>query len=324
MSEPSIRLSVSESLNQPPVLVASDVKSGKSRTIFDPNPQLSEISMADVKVYEWKDSHGQLIRGGLVTPPDFVPGKRYPLVIQTHGFNGDRFFRVGYAETANAGRALASREIVVLQVEEPMPQIEHPWRNLPKIGIDAYVAAIDKLDEDDIVDPSKVGITGYSQSGLLATAALTYAPDRFAAALIANSDPLTITGYNSYVDSPLDGVTERLLDASPHGASIHDWLENSPAMSTEKISAPVLIFASDPWHLLGLWDLYAALRYQKKPVELHYIRTGQHNIKKPLHKLSHQEVLVAWFDFWLNGGDAANLEDAEHYGRWREMKGSIH
>jgi hypothetical protein len=33
----------------------------------------------------------------------FSPGHRYPLVIQTHGFPRNKFFRVGYySETANA------------------------------------------------------------------------------------------------------------------------------------------------------------------------------------------------------------------------------
>ena len=74
--------------------------------------------------------------------------------LQTHGFFPDRFFRGGYSDTANAGRALASRGIVVLQVEEPYPDVENPWRELPKSGIDAYLAAIDKLDNFvDFSDP---------------------------------------------------------------------------------------------------------------------------------------------------------------------------
>lgn len=322
--EAAVRMSVSESLNQPPVLIATDVESGRSRTVFDPNPQLVDIAMADVRVYEWQDKYGRTVQGGLVTPPDFVPGGNYSLVIQTHGFDRDRFFRVGYSETANAGRALAGRGIVVLQVMEPRTDQEPPWADLHKLGLDAYLSAIDELAQDGTIDPTKVGITGYSASGLFTAASITQAPDRFAAALIANSDPLSITGYYSYVDSPLQGVTEHLFGAVPHGPSLREWIQRSPNMSTDKIQAPVLIFASDPWHLLGLWDLYAALRYQGKPVELQYIRTGRHNIKKPLHKLAHQEMLVDWFDFWLNDNEEASPEKTEQYRRWRELKGSVH
>ncbi len=315
-----ISLTVSESLNQPPVLVATNYQTQESRVIFDPNPQLGDIARGDVKVYELQDSHGRSISVGLVTPPDFEPGNRYPLVIQTHGFHRDRFFRNGYSETANAGRPLASRGIVVLQVEEPRPDSEPPWADLPKLSLDVYLSAIDALAEEGTIDPEKVGITGYSETGLFTAASITRAPDRFAAALIANSDPLTMTGYYSYVDSPLHGVTEQLLGAAPYGQDLSTWTERSPSMSTDKISAPVLIFAADPWHLLGMWDLYAALRYQEKPVELHYVRTGRHNIKKPLHKLAHQEMLVDWFDFWLNSNEDADPEKIEQYRRWGELR----
>ncbi len=279
--------------------------------------------MAEVREYQWTDSHGQSVSGGLVLPPGWGAGKRYPLVIQTHGFQRERFFKVGYSETANAGRALAGRGIVVLQVAEPMPRTKEPWRDLPKQGIESYLAAIDALAEDGIVDAERVGISGYSETGLLATAALTYAPDRFAAALIANSDPLTITGYHSYVDSPIAGVTEWLLGAYPHGTGLADWLEKSPTMSAGKIRAPVLVFASDPVHLLAVWDLYATLRYQDKPVELHYIRTGRHNLKKPRHRLSHQEMLVDWFDFWLNAGNSTSVPQSDRLSRWSEMRRSL-
>jgi len=320
--EATVKISISESLNQAPVVTATDSESGRSRVIFDPNPQLKNIAMADVRVYEWQDKHGRTVHGGLVLPPNYVPGENYSLVIQTHGFHRNRFFRLGFSETASAGRALAARGIVVLQVAEPRTDQDPRWADLHKLGLDAYLSAIDELAADGIIDPAKVGITGYSETGLFTAASITEAPDRFAAASIANSDPLSITGYYSYVDSPLQGVTERLFGAVPYGPSFQDWIQRSPNMSTDRIKAPVLIFAADPWHLLSLWDLYAALRYQGKPVELQYIRSGSHNLKKPAHKLAHQEMLVDWFDFWLNGNEEASAGKTEQYSRWREMKNS--
>jgi hypothetical protein len=82
----------------------------------------------------------------------------------------------------------------------------------------------------------------------------------------------------------------------------------------------VLIAASAPDHLIPLWGLYAPLRDQGKPVELQYIRTGQHNLVKPLQILAHQEMIVDWFDFWLNGHENPGAEKAEQYARWRQMR----
>lgn len=316
-----IRFEVSESLNDPPVLVATDTTNGKSRVVFDPNPQLEEIALLPVSVFEWEDQHGRTNIGGLIKPNNAQVGSPFPLVIQTHGFAESRFFRVGYADTANSGRALASRGIVVLQVQEAEPNINDPPIRISEVGLDVYLSAIDVLAEQRLIDPTRVGISGYSFSGITVANSITIAPERFAAAAIANADPLTMTGYFSYVDGPNQGSTERyFVGTGPFGDGMQRWIDISPSMSTHTIAAPVLISAADPWHLLSLWDFYAALRYQKLPVELQYIRSGKHNITKPLHRLAHQEMLVDWFDFWLNGHEVPDPAKANQYGRWREME----
>ena len=62
------------------------------------------------------------------------------------------------------------------------------------------------------------------------------------------------------------------------------------------------------------------MRDQNKAVELQYIRSGQHNVSKPLHKLAHQEMIVDWFEFWLVGKKQAAPAKANQYRRWRTMQ----
>lgn len=319
-----VDFSIHEGPNQPPVLMATDLKSQVSREIFDPNPQLASVELLPIEVFRWRDKHGRDIVGGLIKPAGFDSDVRYPLVIQTHGFDQNRFFSVGYSETASAGRALASRGIVVLQVQEPDAWGEVPM-NLDKAGLDIYSAAIDALASLGIIDADKVGISGYSLTGLTVASSISRAPDKFSAAVVANADPLTLTGYYSYVDSPLEGLVEKLfVGDDPQGDGLEVWTQKSPSLSTASIGAPVLVAASDPFHLLSLWDFYAALRYQGKPVELQFIRSGQHNLTKPLHRVAHQELIVDWFDFWLNDNKDGDSRKANRYKRWRAMRGSQH
>jgi dipeptidyl aminopeptidase/acylaminoacyl peptidase len=319
----TIELSVHEDLNEPPVLVATDIRSGKSRAIFDPNPQLANIALGTVSIFRWKDPHGREAMGGLVLPPDFTRGKRYGLVIQTHGFDPTQFFRVGYSDTSNAGRALAGRDLIVLQVREPKSD-SPSWRDGVELGLDVYLAAIDKLAADGLVDPSKVGISGFSYAGWLVANAITRAPERFAAAELANSDPVTLTGYYEYVGTPAAAeVAKYYVGARPYGEGLKEWIERVPSLSTDKITAPVLFQPADPWHLLGMYDMYAAMLDQGKPVELQYIRSGEHVIRKPLQVLWHQEMLVDWFDFWLNGHEVPSADKTEQYARWREMRKAL-
>jgi dipeptidyl aminopeptidase/acylaminoacyl peptidase len=322
----ALEVSIQQALDLPPAVFAKDVASGKEARIFDPNPQLAGIDLGSVEPYSWKDRHGRVIRAGLVKPPKLVPGRRYPLVIQTHGFRGDRFFRVGFSDTSNAGRALAGRGIVVLQVAEPFEPYEGTSEEGEENGTQVYLSAIDKLSAEGLIDPTKVGITGYSRMGFFAAKAITDAPDRFAAAVIANADPGSLVGYFSYIDYIMPtyarNAAELFAGELPYAEGMEQWLKKTPGFRTELIRAPVLISAADPQHLISLWGLYAPLRDQRKPVELQYIRSGSHNISKPLQKLAHQDLIVDWFDFWLNGHEDPSEHKAAQYRRWKAWAGS--
>lgn len=317
-------LMVRQDLNDPPVLIARDSSSGRQKTIFDPNPQLKGIDLGNASLYTWKDPNGTTVQGVLVKPPGFSPGRRYPLVVQTHGFQQQAFFRVGASETANAGRALAGRDMLVLQVKEPHGDADMTWREPSVRGTDVYLSAIDQLAREGLVDPTKVGISGYSRTGLFVSKAITDRPERFAAAAIANADPGSLIGYYAYVDYVIPEYIKNagnvFAGAPPYGDDLQKWLQRAPGFRTDRIRAPVLISAADPQHLLSLWGLYAPLRDQGKPVELQYMRSGTHNLTKPLQKLAHQEMLVDWFDFWLNGHEDGDAAKAEEYRRWRQMR----
>ena len=319
-----LQLTVREGLNEPPELLATDTDTDKERVVFDPNPQLKDIDLGVVSVYEWKDAHGRSIRGGLAKPPGYVAGRRYPLVIQTHGFDPHKFLRVGYGETANAGRALTGRDIMVLQVAEPWAPYGGTWEAAMENGTKVYLAAIDKLDAEGLIDPKKVGLTGYSATGLFVSSAITRAPDRFAAAALSNTDNGSLTDYFTYVDYLDPEYAKRTADifagARPYGDGLSKWIERAPEFSSDKITAPVLLSPANPHNLITLWSLYAELRDQGKPVELQFIRSGQHNLAKPLQRFAQQEMLVDWFDFWLNGHEDAAPEKVEQYARWHKLR----
>jgi dipeptidyl aminopeptidase/acylaminoacyl peptidase len=322
---PHPEISIEQDLDDPPVLVMKDSVSGKEFRILDPNPQLKSINLGHVGVYTWKDRGGHVIRGGLAKPPDYKVGRRYPLVIQTHGFSPDQFFNTGLdSNTSVAGRALAGREMLVLQVHEPHYASDGTWKEASDRGAQVYLAAIDQLATEGLVDPSKVGITGYSRTGVFVLNALAEAPRRFAAAVVANAAPASLYDYYTFVD---EGWPEKASEyaalvagVAPFGPGLQQWIERAPGLRTDLIVAPVLVSAGDPWHFIALWSLYAPLRAQGKPVYLQYIRSGSHNLVKPLQVLAHEEMLVDWFDFWLNGHEVGDSEKAKQYAEWRALR----
>src|SRR5207253_2137263 len=89
----------------------------QKQLLLDLNPQFNQLAFGTVKTVEWQVD-GITMIGGLYLPPDYVRGKRYPLVIQTHGYNPTAFSMDGIPDewtNGFAARPLASRGIIVLQ-----------------------------------------------------------------------------------------------------------------------------------------------------------------------------------------------------------------
>jgi dipeptidyl aminopeptidase/acylaminoacyl peptidase len=215
----------------------------------------------------------------------------------------------------------------VLQVKEPHGDYDGTWREATQRGTEVYLAAIDQLAREGLVDPARVGIGGYSRTGPYAVKSIVDAPDRFAAAAIANTEPGSLFGYYNGVDggtaSKMQTWSDFIAGSRPYGDGLSNWVQRAPTFHTDRIRAAVLVSASAPVDLIELWSLYAPLRDQHKPVELQYMRGGDHNLVKPLEILAHQELLVDWFDFWLNGHEAPDPGKAAQYARWHEMRRSL-
>lgn len=323
----SLTIAIRQSVNAPPVLVATDKATGKSAVIFDPNPQLAKIDLGEASVYRWHDGRARTLTGGLVKPPGYQPTHRYPLVVQTHGFDPKAFLRVGGTETAQSARALAGRGIVVLQVQEPGESsvFTNTPREAYEDGTLVYLAAVDQLVAEGVVDPRKVGIAGMSRTGMYVITSLVRASDRFAAAVFADGDSGTLWTYLSIVDywsaDYLKSEEDFYAGVKPYGSGLERWIKDAPGFNTDKIRAPVLFSAADPQHLImSVWPLYAQLRDQNKPTDLLYIRSGRHGLAKPAHRLAHQEMLVDWFDYWLQGKEDPDPAKVEQYRRWHALR----
>lgn len=318
-----LRVTLRQGVNEPPVLVASSLAQEPEKKIFDPNPQLSRIELGEASVYRWKDNFGHEWTGGLIKPPGYITGHRYPLVIQTHGFNEQQFLIDGPAATAMAARAIAARGIVVLQVREIRTK-EFGTPEEPEVdGRVGYRSAIEQLDAEGLIDPSKVGIIGWSHSGWYVLDALLHTPHQFAAATLAESTYASMGEYLLNADlrttQRADALAE-LIGSHPFGAGLRTWIQRSAGFNTDKIETPIMFQADSPPALIYAWDIYAALRLQRKPVDLLYFRNGGHVLVKPRERLISQQETVDWYDFWLNNYEDTDPAKAAQYKQWGTLR----
>lgn len=321
-SDGRISLAMEESLNSPPLLVARDSGTGQ-HVVLDPNPWIHGKRLGFVDPVSWEAKDGTVWTGGLYYPPSFVRGRRYPLVIQTHGFDPRRFSLYGSRTSTYAAQPLAAHDILVLQVKD---QIKEAITDPSREGAAAqagYESAIDYLDKRGLIDRDKVGIIGWSHSCFLVRYFLTHSHYKVAAAITSDGyDP----GYMQFMAfAGMQPYIRRNIGVAPfdnsRGSWVDRWARESPDFRLDRVQAPVRVEALEgASSLIAQWAFYAGLRELHKPVELYYQPRGAHEAVLPLYWLGSAQGTVDWFLFWLKGEEARASVDSEQYERWSQLR----
>jgi len=318
-----LEVTIRQTLNSSPVLWAMDAASGRKRQLWNPNPQLGRMKLGEASIYHWKDKTGYEWTGGLIKPVGYVRGKRYPLVIQTHGFQDDVFKLVtdGAYPTAMAARPLASAGMIVLQIPD-RPGKDLVTADEAERHVEGYVSAIAQLNSEGLIDPKRVGIVGFSRTCWYVESALIKYPTSFAAATIADGVDESYMQYHMFTGDPSwDREFEKINQARPFSEEgLKKWMELAPGFHLDRVEAPLRIEAIGPTSILREWEIYSSLWQQNKPVDLIYISDGQHILQKPLDRLASAQGNVDWFCFWLKGVEDPDPAKAQQYARWRGLR----
>jgi dipeptidyl aminopeptidase/acylaminoacyl peptidase len=331
IQSPPLDVTIEQDVNTPPKLYVSDSKSGQRALLLDLNPQFDDLNFGVVRTIEWQ-VHGIETLGGLYLPPDYTPGKRYPLVIQTHGYEPSEFSMDGRSEWGSgfAARPLAAKGILVFQTFNFKNQLDHdriandktlgatPEESFRNFQMLSYEGAIDYLDEQGLVDRDRIGIIGFSRTACFVGYALTHSKYRFAAATLVDG---ISCGYFEEIAIPGEAWDINNINggASPFGKGLVTWLKNSPTFNLDKVRTPVRLVAHGDGSVLSAWEWYAGLSLQKKPVDLVLIPGAIHIGAKLYERMLAQQGVVDWFSFWLKGEEEPCPAKAEQYARWREL-----
>lgn len=310
-------IEIKETPNEPPALFAADQKSGQIRKLWDPNPQLSLIDLGEITEFRWVDNTGYKWLGQLVKPPDYVPGHRYPLVIQTYGFSGG-FVSDGIFPSASAVRPLAAIGIMVLQMPRRTDHYGTPDEAPDQLR--GMQSAIARLVEENLIDPKKVGVAGFSHTSYHVESAIVTDPTLFAAATIADGMDGSYMQYLYSVSDSTANIQEGLYGAKPFGSGLKLWLDRAPGFNLDKIQSPVRIETYSFPSVLTQWETYASLLNQHKPVDLVYFPHADHLLQKPLERLASQQGNVDWFRFWLKGEEDPDAQKRDQYSLWERLR----
>jgi hypothetical protein len=314
-----IEVELVEDMNHPPKICVSRRGSRDHVVLLDLNPQFAEIQFSQVESVRWKATDGHEVRGGLYLPPDYRSGVRYPLVIQTHGFDPDRFWIDGLWTSAFAAQALAAEDIVVLQVGAATAGDDSRYaRTLSRAvrAAAAFEGAIDNLDARGLIDRTRVGIIGFSYTVFEVEYTLTHSRYAFAAATVADGFD---AGYLNYLLYPGDSESPLVNGGLPFGDGLTEWIRNSPGFNLDKVKAAVRIETYGFDSLLGGWQAFEGLKVLKKPVDYVWLPYATHLLVKPWERRVSQGGNLDWFTFWLTGRVDHDPAKAAQYARWRDL-----
>jgi dipeptidyl aminopeptidase/acylaminoacyl peptidase len=315
---------IEEDFQHPPKLVAIDPKTKAVTVLQDLNPQLSELQLGRVEEFVWHDVDGEEVKGALTYPVDYEPGQRYPLVIQTHGFNPTRFSLDGPwgMASAFAAQPLASKGFFVLQASDSSAAAANrKTTNSPQEGplhMRTYERAIAELDRQGFIDPSRVGMVGFSRTYFEVGYTLTHSKYKIGAAILADGFD---GGYLQYllVQRKRAGI-EGLYGGTPYGPAKDQWMKEAPGFNLEKVSAPVLLIALGNSSLISTWEWYSGLSIAQKPVDLIYLPDAPHLLIKPSERAYAQQAVVDWFCFWLGSEALRNSIASDELARWQPLR----
>lgn len=303
----------------PPEIVLIDRASGNVRVLADLNPEFGRFTLSSANRMEGINSFGDAWFAYFVKPVGYTPGKKYPLIVTTYRC-GDYFLR-GASGDESPIQVYAAQGFAVLCFDVGRTRGVTPgdfrtkvldWSS-PTASIEM---AVQQLIQSRLIDPERVGITGFSHGEEIVGYAVTHSHLFHAAVGAAGYDPsFFYIGGNGW-----QKMFERWgLGGWPEGAAKERWQEISLSLRADRVTVPVLENASDSEYISYL-PRVIALRELGKPVELRIYPGERHVRNQPKHKHEIYVRNVDWFRFWLNGDEDVSPEKAEQVSRWKKMR----
>ena len=238
------------------------------------------------------------IQGWYITPPDFDPTKKYPLILEIHGGPfanyGDRF--------STEMQLYAAAGYVVLYINprgstsygaEFGNMIHH---NYPGEDYDDLMSGVDELIKKGFIDDEKLYVTGGSGGGVL-TAWIIGKTDRFKAAVVAKpvinwySFVLTSDAYNFFYKYWFPGFP---WDHSEH------YMKRSPISLVKNVTTPTMLLTGEVDYRTPISETeqyYQALKLLKVESAMVRIPEASHGIAgRPSNLISKVAYILKWFD----------------------------
>jgi dipeptidyl aminopeptidase/acylaminoacyl peptidase len=264
--------------------------------------RLAGIDLAPLRDFTFPAADGVLVHGFLVLPPNFTPGRRYPLVYLVHGGPHAAFAdQFGYRWNAHL---FAAPGYVVAMVNPRgssgygqlfSDQIRNDWGG--RVFDDLMRGVDHLLATCDFIDGERMAAAGASFGGYMMNWFAGHT-DRFRT-LVNHAGIWNLE--TMYYGTEELWFPHWELEGSPaeNPAAYARW---SPDRALAAFKTPMLVIHGEQdfrCPVLGGINVFTALRARGVPAELLYFPDEGHWIEKPRNAATWYATIHAWLGRWL-------------------------
>jgi dipeptidyl aminopeptidase/acylaminoacyl peptidase len=233
---------VAERSDRPPEVVITQDQLTHSTRVTNINPQVTRLALGGTKLIQWTGPQGEILRGALLMPSNYEPGRRFPLVVKVYGGTrpSNRLNRFGLEPGIDNVQLLATRGYGVLLPDAPL-RVGTPLGDLGATvlpGVDSVIAI-------GLADPTRLAIMGHSYGGYSVLAILVQT-NRFKAAISSGGFSNLFSQYGEMrEDGSAVGIGWSERDQGRMGGTPWEfrdrYIENSPFFFLDRVRTPVLL-----------------------------------------------------------------------------------
>ncbi len=277
----------------------------KPEKVTDANPQQNEYAWGRRILIDYTNSKGRKLQATLTLPADYVPGRKYPMVVYFYEKMSQRHHHYSmptYDDRPHMS-AYASDGYLVL-----MPDIVFEIGKPGTSSLDCVGSAVKQVVDLGYADPKRIGLQGHSWGGFQAAFIVTQT-DMFAC-VIAGAAPSCIEGEFNQVFKSSGNNNHSYYSRSQGRMGTDPWRDHalyrsqSAIQNADRITTPFLLLhgtedGSVDW--LQSLEYYNAARYLGKEVIFLSYPGEPHHLAKEENQKDFQIKMKQYFDHYLKG-----------------------
>ncbi|MBS3820103.1 S9 family peptidase [bacterium] len=290
----------------PGTLWTASMKPFKPQKVHNPYTELQKFKLASYEAIQWESTDGKMVEGILIYPIGYEEGKRYPLLVHTHGgpMSSDKMNFEGY-DHARAGRGYAIlkpnyRGSTGYGNEVLRDMVGHYFHHAD----DDVLTGVDYLVEKGIADPEQTGTLGWSAGGHMTNWLVTQT-DRFKA---ASSGAGASNWISMYAQSDVRIYRTPWFGGDPwhEDSPLEAYRNHSPIFHVHKATTPTLILVGENDQRVPMpqsVEMYRGLKANGVPTELVVFPRSGHGPRELRHRLYKMNKEFHWLEKYIRGKD---------------------